>query len=43
MGTTRTGQALGFGLEAAVEAAGLIAHLDDLDTGQVGEDPAAAA
>jgi hypothetical protein len=36
------GQALGFGLEAAAEPAGLIAHLDDLDAAQLGEDPAAA-
>jgi hypothetical protein len=37
-----TGQALGFGLEAAPEPAGLIADLDDLDPAQLGEDAAAA-
>jgi hypothetical protein len=35
------GQALGFGLEAAAEPAGLIADLDDLDPAQLGKDPAA--
>jgi hypothetical protein len=36
------GQALGLGLEAAAEPAGLIGDLDDLDPGQLGEDAAAA-
>src|SRR5215211_221962 len=36
------GQALGLGLEAAPEPAGLIADLDDLDAAQLREDPAAA-
>jgi hypothetical protein len=36
------GQALGFGLEAAAEPAGLIANLDHLDAAQLREDPAAA-
>src|SRR5829696_3426118 len=36
------GRALGFGLEAAAEPAGLIADLDDLDAPQLREDAAAA-
>ena len=36
------GQALGFGLEAAAEPTGLIAHLDHLDPLELGEDPSAA-
>jgi hypothetical protein len=36
------GQALWFGLEAASEAAGFIADLDDLDAAQFREDSATA-
>jgi hypothetical protein len=42
MGTTRTLASFWFGLEAAAEAAGLIAHLDHLNARQLREDPAVA-
>jgi hypothetical protein len=43
IGTTRTlGRALGLGLEAAAEPAGLVADLDDLDAPQLRVDAAAA-